>query len=89
MDWAYDIPSERAGNCRSPGLQGKLDCGTLSMSTRHHPYDDEMMNEWNLHSLYGHMEAKATQEALRAARGADKRQFVLTRSSFAGTGRCA
>jgi hypothetical protein len=59
------------------------------MSTRHHPYDDEMLNEWNLHSLYGHMEAKATQEALRAARGADKRQFVLTRSSFAGTGRCA
>ena len=82
-----------AGSCRSAGADRSngttVDCGALSLATRHYPYNDEIYNEWNLHSLFGHMEAKATQEALRATRGQNVRTFVLTRSSFSGTGQFA
>eukprot|EP01046_Picozoa_sp_COSAG06_P013338 COSAG06_NODE_805_length_12169_cov_11.782022_1_plen_1483_part_00 len=78
---------QQAGTCRS-NSGNNLDCGTLSLATRHFPYDDEMYNEWNMHSLFAHMEAKATHAALAAARD-QKRPFILTRSSFVGTGRFA
>ncbi|RUP48064.1 glycosyl hydrolases family 31-domain-containing protein, partial [Jimgerdemannia flammicorona] len=44
--------------------------------------------EYDAHNLYGHMEARATYEAMRKVRP-EERPFVLTRSSFVGTGRWA
>ena len=41
-----------------------------------------------MHSLFAHMEVRATHSALASARD-NKRPFILTRSSFAGTGRYA
>ncbi|KAK0729571.1 glycosyl hydrolases family 31-domain-containing protein [Lasiosphaeris hirsuta] len=44
--------------------------------------------QYDTHNLYGHMMAAATHDALLAARPT-KRPFVLTRSTFAGSGRKA
>lgn len=65
--------------CRSPVARG-LDCGTVSMGAVHWGG----VREYDAHSLYGHMEAAATQRAVAEVTG--RRPFVLTRSSFAGTG---
>ncbi|KXS19057.1 glycoside hydrolase family 31 protein [Gonapodya prolifera JEL478] len=43
------------------------------------------IREFNAHSLYGHMEAIATRKALTDIRP-NMRPFILTRSSFSGTG---
>lgn len=46
---------------------------------------------YNVHSLYGHMMAKRTFEYMNGANSPkpDDRPFILTRSSFASTGRYA
>lgn len=46
--------------------------------------------QYNTHSLYGHMEAKTTKEILDAGDVAGlkgKRTFLLSRSTFAGSGK--
>eukprot|EP00121_Abeoforma_whisleri_P012908 Awhi_evm1s11915 len=43
---------------------------------------------YDLHNLYGHMEAKATRIALKNLMP-NKRPFIITRSTFPGTGRFA
>ncbi|CAF0899838.1 unnamed protein product [Brachionus calyciflorus] len=47
-----------------------------------------LSNHFNLHSMYGHFESIATNNALRLINDR-RRPFVLTRSSFAGTGHYA
>ncbi len=44
-----------------------------------------LSSHYNLHNMYGHFEAMATYNALKNI-SPNKRPFVLTRSSFAGTG---
>lgn len=44
-------------------------------------------NHYNLHNMYGHFEAISSNAAMRAID--NKRPFVLTRSSYAGTGHYA
>eukprot|EP01052_Picozoa_sp_SAG31_P012131 SAG31_NODE_701_length_12730_cov_3.008709_6_plen_1346_part_00 len=87
-----DVDGDAAGSCRAHSLNRRnssLDCGALSLATRHFPYTDERYNEWNMHALYAHMEARATHASIQAARGSNMRTFILTRSSFAGTGHFA
>jgi len=71
-----------ARNCRVPSDQvaGGLDCGTLSMSSVQHAG-----LHYNLHNMYGHMESVVTANALRDITGGE-RPFVITRSTFPGTG---
>ncbi|XP_056143796.1 lysosomal alpha-glucosidase [Lampris incognitus] len=59
---------------------GQLNSGTLCMSAQ-----QEISTHYNLHNLYGLMEASATHSALTKVRG--KRPFVLSRSSFPAIGR--
>jgi lysosomal alpha-glucosidase len=61
----------------------RLDSITICPSSRQH-----LSNHYNLHNMYGHFEARATNQALRSI-FANKRPFVLTRSSFSGTGQWA
>jgi lysosomal alpha-glucosidase len=64
-------------------MDDKLPSRTLCPSARQY-----LSNHYNLHNMYGHFEAMATNMALRAV-NVNKRPFVLTRSSFAGTGHFA
>lgn len=43
--------------------------------------------QYNTHSLYGFTESVATQQALVRVRGGTRRAVVISRSSFAGSGR--
>ncbi|XP_075760227.1 lysosomal alpha-glucosidase isoform X3 [Pelodiscus sinensis] len=66
-----------------PGaLGGSLQAGTICASSQQH-----LSSHYNLHNMYGLMEARATHEALVRVRG--KRPFVISRSTFAGHGRFA
>eukprot|EP00479_Gromia_sphaerica_P006431 TRINITY_DN1823_c0_g1_i1.p1 TRINITY_DN1823_c0_g1~~TRINITY_DN1823_c0_g1_i1.p1 ORF type:complete len:109 (-),score=27.87 TRINITY_DN1823_c0_g1_i1:216-542(-) len=56
-----------------------LNHNTIDMDAQHF---SEL--EYNLHNLYGRLEGIATKEAVELATG--KRGFVVSRSSFAGTG---
>ncbi|CAF4722082.1 unnamed protein product [Rotaria sp. Silwood1] len=56
-----------------------LSAKTLCPSAQH-----ALSSHYNLHNMYGYFEAKATNLALKEIRR--KRSFVLSRSSFAGSG---
>jgi alpha-glucosidase (family GH31 glycosyl hydrolase) len=68
---------------------GNLDNLTLSLNATH-PVSG--LTEYDVHSLYGHMMSEHTFTYLTGSKTyefKDTRPFVLTRSSFAGTGRFA
>jgi alpha-D-xyloside xylohydrolase len=66
----------------SAGGRAPLGARTISSLATHL---DGSIYHYDAHNLYGHAEALAAHDAARAAL-ADKRPFILTRSSFAGTG---
>ncbi|CAG8722124.1 17135_t:CDS:2, partial [Cetraspora pellucida] len=68
------------GDARLP-----LDSLTLSMDARH----ANGLLEYDVHNLYGHMEAMTTWKVWNERMGKGKRPFIITRSTFAGTGRYA
>lgn len=60
----------------------------LDQATGKRVYTKE--SEYNLHNLYGHAQMNVThREMMRLPDFEDKRLFLLTRSTFAGTGRFA
>lgn len=74
-DWFY--PKYRVNN-----HVGDLSSNTIWTNTTN--YDGTM--QYDTHNLYGHMMAMTTQESMLARRPG-LRPFVLTRSTFAGSGR--
>ena len=64
-------------------LGQKLYSKTICPSSEHY-----LSNHYNLHNMYGHFEAAISYSALLNIKK-NKRPFVLTRSSFSGTGRFA
>jgi alpha-glucosidase (family GH31 glycosyl hydrolase) len=65
------------GNSREP-----LDVNTLAVDAIH----SDGMLEYDVHNLYGHIEAIATRKAMLEIRP-NERPFILTRSSFSGSGK--
>jgi len=57
---------------------------TLSLNATHPGFNNE--KEYNLHSLYGHLMANQTFNALSQLKP-DLRPFILTRSTFASSGK--
>lgn len=66
-----------------PGGQKNLDSQTLSLNATH-PSNNE--TEYNLHSLYGHSQGKVVNDALKFAPFDNNRRFIMSRSTFAGSG---
>ncbi|KAJ8097684.1 glycosyl hydrolases family 31-domain-containing protein [Lipomyces tetrasporus] len=73
-------PAYRINNNGAWGVQG-LNSRTLSTNLTHY----SGISEYNVHNLFGHYEAIHTHSALSAL-NPGQRTFILTRSSFAGTG---
>ncbi|CAG8526740.1 12337_t:CDS:10, partial [Dentiscutata heterogama] len=67
------------------GARLPLDSLTLSMDARH----ANGFLEYDVHNLYGHMEAMTTWKVWTKRFGKGKRPFIITRSTFAGTGKYA
>ena len=49
-----------------------------------HPSNN--MTEYNVHSLFGHLQGKITKEVIMKNLIPDKRTFILSRNTFAGSG---
>jgi len=82
-DSTYDLPF-------IPGPLYNLDNMTLSLNATHPEGNTSVSGAkiYDTHSLYGHMEAKATKEFLESDESVlpNKRTFLLSRSTFAGSG---
>ncbi|KAJ3286914.1 hypothetical protein HK104_008836 [Borealophlyctis nickersoniae] len=77
----YANPPYRINNA---GTHLPLFSRTTSMTALHHTG----IREYDAHNLYGHMESLATHKTITTLHPT-RRPFILTRSTFAGTGRVA
>ncbi|CAI5708954.1 unnamed protein product [Hyaloperonospora brassicae] len=75
----YRQPFAPGQNNREKGGHGNLNSATLPMAALHHS-----SLHYNLHSLYGHEQARATRHALDSI--IRKRSLLLSRSTFSGSG---
>ncbi|KAF1772377.1 Galactose mutarotase, N-terminal barrel [Phytophthora cactorum] len=75
----YRQPFAPGQNEPNSGGHGNLNSATLPMAALHHS-----SLHYNLHSLYGHAQARATHHALNSI--VKKRSVLLSRSTFSGTG---
>jgi alpha-glucosidase (family GH31 glycosyl hydrolase) len=71
-----------------PSLHFNFDNMTLALNATH---PESGFTQYDTHSLYGHMQSKATWEILKEGAAElenfkDKRQFLLSRSTFSGSG---
>ena len=83
----YDDPPYRTINAYrydSPSKKARLSQNTLCMTGLQ---KEGKYLHYDVHSLYGHFEAIATQKATHLA--TQKRSFVLSRSTYIGSGRYA
>ncbi|KAG7383804.1 hypothetical protein PHYPSEUDO_003287 [Phytophthora pseudosyringae] len=78
----YRQPFAPGQNEPGSGGHGNLNSATLPMAALHHS-----SLHYNLHSLYGHTQARATRHALNSI--LEKRSLLLSRSTFSGSGRYA
>lgn len=78
----YRQPFVPGQNTIERGGHGNLNSATLPMAARQHA-----SLHYNLHSLYGHAQAKATRHVLDLL--LQKRSLLLSRSTFAGDGQYA
>ncbi|KAI9911147.1 hypothetical protein PsorP6_009685 [Peronosclerospora sorghi] len=78
----YRQPYAPGQNDPDNGGHGNLNSGTLPMAALHH-----LSLHYNLHSLYGHQQARITRNALDDI--IQKRSMLLSRSTFSGSGRYA
>ncbi|GMF23347.1 unnamed protein product [Phytophthora lilii] len=78
----YRQPFAPGQNEPDQGGHGNLNSATLPMAALHH-----LSLHYNLHSLYGHAQARATRNALNSI--IKKRSVLLSRSTYSGTGRYA
>lgn len=78
----YRQPFVPGQNTMERGGHGNLNSATLPMAARQHA-----SLHYNLHSLYGHAQAKTTRHVLDLL--LQKRSLLLSRSTFAGDGRYA
>uniref|UniRef100_M4BPG2 Maltase n=1 Tax=Hyaloperonospora arabidopsidis (strain Emoy2) TaxID=559515 RepID=M4BPG2_HYAAE len=78
----YRQPFAPGQNDPVNGGHGNLNSATLPMAALHHS-----SLHYNLHSLYGHEQTRATRHALDSI--VKKRSLLLSRSTFSGSGRYA
>ncbi|PRW45700.1 alpha-glucosidase isoform A [Chlorella sorokiniana] len=64
----------------------ELNTKSLSVLASHAPINGSAVLEYNAHNLYGLTQAKATREAAIAIKGGSRRPFLVSRSTFLGSG---
>jgi len=87
---AWDTQDE-SSTYKLPFIPGSNNLDTISLSLNAtHPSNG--LNQIDVHSLFGHLEGKVTREWFANSTGklpaglADKRPFIVSRSTFAGSG---
>jgi alpha-glucosidase (family GH31 glycosyl hydrolase) len=91
--WYFEYTNQTLNSTYSlPFIAGKWNLDNMTMSLNAtHPSGDATFTEYNAHSLFGHSEGKMTYEIFANETTTpsdlkDKRIFLLSRSTFSGSG---